>query len=131
MGTVLAFRRTHRASSSKPDESRQARPRGSARFGWWLGGALAATVAAVLSPLRWPARIALVFIGAAGFIGATVGWMLSDPTNWTMVTNSAIAFFGSIALWHGGDAAVKGARAQAKRCFAKAARSDEDDDTAV
>lgn len=130
MGTVIAFRRSHSTGSSKPAESRQARPTGNNRIGWWIAGALAATVAAVLSPLRWPARIALVFAGAAGFTGATAGMMLSDPTNWTMVAYSAIAFFGSIALWHGGEAALKGARAQAKRCFAKSAARDGGEDAA-
>lgn len=118
MGMVVAFRRTSNTGRSTPSASSS--PRSTSRPAWWIGGALAATVAAVLSPLRWPARIALVFVGAAGFVGATAGLMLSDPTNWTMVGHATLAFFGSIALWHGGEAALKGARTLASRCFAKA-----------
>lgn len=117
MGTVVAFRRhrIHRRSGSS-----EATP--GALTGWtWHGvGAAAAATAAVLSALRWPARVGLVLVGAVGVIGVFSCFWLSSPTNWPMIRHAVAAFLGAVALWHGGEAALRGSRTAAAHSFAKA-----------
>lgn len=117
MGTVVAFRR-HRIH--KRGGSSQAKP--GALTGWtWRGaGAAAMATAAILSALRWPARIGLVLIGAVGVLGVVGCFWLSSPTNWPMIRHAGAAFLGAVALWHGGEAALRGARTAAGHCFEKA-----------
>lgn len=88
-------------------------------WAWWVVGAAAAAVAAILSPLRWPARILLVLLGGVGIVGAVACFWLSSPTNWPMIRHAVVAFLGSVALWHGGEAALKGARALSAYSFEK------------
>lgn len=88
-------------------------------WAWWMVGAAAVIVAAILSPLRWPVRILLVPLGGVGIIGAAACFWLSSPTNWPMIRHAVVAFLGSVALWHGGEAALKGARALSAYSFEK------------
>lgn len=89
---------------------------------WWIIGAVASSVAAILSPLRWPARISLILLGGVGIVGALACYWLSSPTNWPMIRIALTAFLGSIALWHGGEAALKGMRTLSAYSFARARR---------
>lgn len=117
MGKIIPFQRPH---SRRPGTAR-ARQAGSGMGGWawWMVGASSATVAAILSPLRWPARILLILLGGAGVMGAVACFWLSSPTNWPMIRHAIVAFFGSVAFWHGGEAALKGARALSAYSFEK------------
>jgi hypothetical protein len=87
---------------------------------WWVIGAAASIVTALLSPLRWPARIVLVSVGAIGIVGAASCLWLSAPTNWPMIGHALVAFLGSVAMWHGGEAVLKGSRTLSAYSFAKA-----------
>lgn len=116
MGKVIPFQRP------RPRRPGPARPRqgaGGKGWAWWLAGAAAAAVAAILSPLRWPARILLVLLGGVGIVGAVACYWLSSPTNWPMIRLAVVAFLGSVALWHGGEAALKGARTLSAYSFEK------------
>ncbi|MBO9879411.1 hypothetical protein [Xanthomonas sp. D-99] len=116
MGKVIPFQRP------RPRRPGPARPRqgaGGKGWAWWLVGAAAAAVAAILSPLRWPARILLVLLSGVGIVGAVACYWLSSPTNWPMIRLAVVAFLGSVALWHGGEAALKGARALSAYSFEK------------
>lgn len=117
MGTVVAFRRSR---SRRPAAVTPVRQTAKMRWGWWGVGALSACVAAVLSPLRWPARAVLIALGSVGVLGALACLALSDPTNWSMVSKCVVVFVGSVALWHGGEAALNGARALSVYGFGRA-----------
>ncbi|GAE48879.1 MULTISPECIES: hypothetical protein [Xanthomonas] len=108
MGKVIPFQRP------RPRRPGPAKPRQGAGekgcWAWWLVGAAAAAVAAILSPLLWPARILLILLGGVGIVGAVACYWLSSPTNWPMIRLTVVAFLGSVTLWHCGEAALKGAR---------------------
>ncbi|NEK69955.1 MAG: hypothetical protein G3W70_19500 [Xanthomonas perforans] len=117
MGKVIPFQRP------RPRRPGPAKPRqgaGEKGWAWWLVGAAAAAVAAILSPLRWPARILLILMGCVGIVGAVACYWLSSPTNWPMIRLTVVAFLGSVALGHCGEAALKGARTLSAYSFEKA-----------
>lgn len=116
MGKVVPFQRPR---PRRPGAAKSRQAAGGMGWAWWVVGATASAVAAILSPLRWPARILLVLIGGVGIVGAVACFWLSSPTNWPMIRHAVVAFLGSVALWHGGEAALKGARTLSAYSFEK------------
>jgi len=115
VGEVIAFRRLRRNKRVVP-----AKPDKPITFGWRIAATSVSIVATVLFVFRFPVRVGLAMLAGIGVIGGMGTWLLTEPTNWQGIIHCAVALFGSIVLWHGGEMARKYMQGLAERWSSKA-----------
>jgi len=121
VGEVIVFRRPRRNKRVVPAKLGRPVP-----FGWRIAATSVSIVATVLFVFRFPVRVGLAMLGGIGIIGGFFTWLLTEPTNWQGFIHCAVAFFGSIVLWHGGEMVRKYMQGLAERWSFKA-RTEIDD----